>query len=427
MNNPTPRRHFLQKSAVLASGLTAASAFSRSRAAESPSNNVRVAVMGLGRGMAHVANYLSIPGVEIAYLCEVDEKRLAAGMAAVAKKQASPVQGIKDFRKALEDKTLDAISIAAPNFWHASATILACSAGKHVYVEKPGSHNAREGELMVAAARKYKRVVQMGNQRRSMPFTIEAIEKLRSNVIGRVISARCWYNNARGTIGVGKVAPVPAGFDYQLWQGPVPERPFKDNLAPYNWHWMWHWGGGELANNGPHYIDVARWGLGVDYPTRVTCNGGRYHFQDDQETPDTAVATFDFGDKVLSWEWSSCHPRRAETFPLVHFYGDNGSLAIEGSGYKIYDMRGKEVAKETGKGGDLPHFTNFIESIRGRAKPKSEIAEGQKSSLLCHLGNIAYRTGQTIHFEPKTRKIVGSSEAERLWSREYRKGWEPKV
>ena len=423
----TTRRTFLRHSAVLGAGLATLPHARVLRAAESPASKVRVAVMGLSRGMAHVDGFLNVPNVEVAYVCDVDERRVAKGIEAVKKRQQSEVQGVKDVRKILEDKNVDALSIAAPNFWHAPATILACAAGKHVYVEKPGSHNAREGELMVAAAKKYDRRVQLGTQRRSMPGIIEGVQKLREGAIGKVLYARSWYNNARESIGRGKPAPVPAWLDYELWQGPVPERPYKDNLVHYNWHWMWHWGGGELANNGPHYLDLVRWGLGVEYPQRVNYGAGRYWFEDDQETPDSGTATFDFGTCGASWEQSSCHQRKAEPVPLVHFYGDKGSLTLEGSGWRQFDLAGKEVGKNSGPGDDVPHFANFIEAIRSGVKLNQEISEGNKSTLLCHLGNIAWRTGHTIHVDPKTGKILNDPDADKLWSREYRQGWEPKV
>jgi predicted dehydrogenase len=279
----------------------------------------------------------------------------------------------------------------------------------------------------VAAARKYRRVVQMGNQRRSWPGVREAIAKLHSGVIGKVRSARCCYVNSRGSIGRGKPAPVPEGLDYSLWQGPVPERPYVDNLIPYNWHWRWHWGGGEMANNGIHSLDVARWGLQVEKPRRLTYNGGRYHFEDDQETPDTGAAVFDFGSSTIIFDHSSCNPRKNEPVPFVTFFGDSGVLVQDAGGYKVFDNKGKETDRGAGPAGDVGHIQNFLDCIRSGSRPNSEIEEGQKSTLLCHLANIAYRTGRTINVDPATGKIAGDADAMRLWGREYRPGWEPKV
>jgi predicted dehydrogenase len=427
MNTQHTRRDFVKRTTVFSFGLAAAPFAARAQTSKSPGEKLVVGVMGLGRGMDHVKALQQISNIEVAYLADIDDDRLGrAQKSAFAKAEKLP-KVVKDFRRVLDDKDVDALFIAAPNHWHAPATIMACAAGKHVYVEKPGSHNAREGELMVAAARKHNRVVQMGNQRRSWPGVIEAVEKLKSGVIGEVRSARSWYNNARASIGRGKPGPVPAKLDYALWQGPAPDRPFVDNLVHYNWHWRWHWGGGELANNGPHALDVARWGLGVECPTRITCNGGRYHFQDDQETPDTTFAAYDFGGKGLLWDGASCTPRGGENLAFVTWYGEGGSLEQIGNGYKILDPKGKEIGQGTGPGGDKGHIENFLQAIRGDAKPNSEIAVGQTSVLLCHLGNIAYRAGRTLRFDPVARKIFGDAESEKLWSREYRPGWEPKV
>lgn len=423
------RREFLGQGAALAAGLTTAASYLR--AGDAPNKKLQIAVLGLSRGMAHVNACLGISDVELAYVCDVDQRRIDSALKAIsgnANKPSRMPEGVKDFRKILDDKNIDAVTIATPNHWHAPLTILACQAKKHVYVEKPGSHNIHESEMMVAVAQKTERVVQMGNQRRSWAGVIEAVEKLREGAIGPVRSARCWYNNKRGTIGKGKEVAPPAELDFSLWQGPAPERPYVNNLVHYNWHWRWHWGGGELANNGIHALDLARWGLGVDCPKRVTCGGGRYHFQDDQETPDTAVATFDFGDKFATWDHSSCHQRLGENLGFVNFYGDNGMLALGGGGaYKIFDPKGKEVSKGSAPGSDRIHFENFFNAIRTGKKPSSHIEEGQKSTLLCHFGNIAFRTGRTLTIDPKTREIVNDKEATALRTREYRKGWEPKV
>ncbi len=281
---------------------------------------------------------------------------------------------------------------------------------------------------MVAAARKNKRVVQLGTQRRSMPAEIEAIQKVHDGEIGRVLFSRGWYNATRPSIGHGKAAPVPEWLDYSLWQGPAPEREFHDNFLHYNWHWFWHWGTGELGNNGIHALDICRWGLGVDYPRRVTAGGGKYRYDDDQETPDTQVVTWDFGDKSITWEGRSWSKRGFEGSMFgIAFYGEKGSLVLDGNGFKIYDPQDKELAKGSGSASDAPHQQNFLDCIRSGKRPNADIEEGHKSTLLCHLGNIAYRTGHALNLDPRTGHILGDKKAEAFWRREYRKGWEPKI
>lgn len=400
----------------------------RAQGQGSPSETVRIAVMGLGRGLAHVDAALGLKNAKVVALCDIDDQRLSQGIQSIKRKDSnSEVKGFKDFRNILDDQTVDAFFIAAPNHWHAPAAIMACKAGKHVYVEKPGSQNPHEAELIVAAAKKYKRIVQLGNQRRSWPALVEMVERLKSGVIGKVHYSRTYYNNSRGSIGKGKPATPPGHIDYNLWQGPAPERPYKDNLVHYNWHWHWHWGNGEIGNNGIHALDVARWGLGVDYPKTVSYTGGRYHFDDDQETPDTGVANFDFGSKGAMWDGSSCNPRSADKLPFVAFYGENGIVANFGSDYKVFDLKGKEWETKKGPGGDIDHIRNFLECIKSGKKPNSDIEDTQKSTLLCHLGNIAYRTGSTLKIDQHTGRIIGNPEAQKLWKREYRSGWEPSI
>jgi predicted dehydrogenase len=381
-------------------------------------------------GTVEVELLLTSPGCTYLPYIErdVDERTVEKGIARAEEKQGKKPKGLKDFRKALEDPDLDAVSIATPNHWHAPATILACAAGKHVYVEKPGSHNPREGELMVKAARRNDCVVQMGNQRRSWPWIHEAIERLHNGEIGPLRFARTWYNNQRPPIGQGKEVAVPDWLDFSLWQGPAPEQPYKDNLVHYNWHWRWNWGNGELGNNGIHALDVARWGLQVDCPKRVSCGGGRYHYRDDQETPDTYIATFDFGDKGASWESHSHHPHGFQGASFgVTFYGENGSMVIAGNQAVIYDLNNDEVDRIKGRWNDRDHFRNFLDSIRTGKKLNAEIEEGQKSTLWCHLGNIAYRTGHTLNLDPVQRRIIGDPKAAALWTRDYRSGWEPEA
>jgi predicted dehydrogenase len=408
-----------------------ASSWLKASFAGAPNQRIVVAVMGLGRGAAVAQTFASQPNTVVKYLCDVDTARSAPVAKSFEARWGTAPQVLQDFRRALDDKEVDVLVCAAPNHWHAPATILACAAGKHVYVEKPCSHNPQEGEWMVEAARKYKRCVQMGNQRRSAPGTQEAIRRLREGVIGRVYLAKSWYNNNRPPIGKGEPAPVPPTLDYDLWQGPAPRRPYVTNRIHYNWHWFWHWGNGELGNNGVHTIDLCRWGVGVDYPTRVVSTGHRYRYNDEQETPDTHVVTFEFGGRaMIVWEGRSCH-RHSEGF--VKFYGEDGTLALESNGtYTIYDASDKQVERKTGNTvGDAEHAANFLEAIRNDAPESlnSEILEGHKSTLLCHLGNIAYRTTGSVSCDDTNGHLLPSEnppQALALWRREYEPGWEPK-
>jgi predicted dehydrogenase len=417
------RRHFLGAAA------STAVALSGTGHAYGANDKLLIGVIGTGdRGTGLTKLFAGLPGVEIAYVCDVDQKRVGRAAEEVQKSTGKAPRSVGDFRHLLDDKSVDAVVIATCNHWHGPATILACAAGKHVYVEKPCSHNPQEGELMVAAARKHRRLVQLGTQRRSAAKVTEAIEALHGGVIGRVYLAQAWYTNNRPSIGKGREVPVPAGLDYELWQGPAPRRPFHNNYLHYNWHWFWNWGNGELGNNGIHYMDVCRWGLGVDYPVRVGSAGGRYRYTDDQETPDTQVATFDFADRrTITWEGLSCNRLPTGQTLDILFQGENGSLALDDRGFRVYDVKGRLMREVSGSVRDRDHANNFIEAIRHGVRLNAEIEEGHKSTLLCHLGNIAYRIGRTLHCEPGSGRILQDAEAMPLWTREYAKGWEPKV
>jgi predicted dehydrogenase len=442
------RRNFLKKTITGSAALTiggvlpgfSAKSYNRIVGAN---EKVLIGIMGVNsRGLAHATNCSKMPGCEIIHICDVDTRAAAKCIDAVKKLQGSNPKATPDFRKALEDKSLEALFIATPDHWHAPAGILACKAGKHVYLEKPCSHNPHEGEMMVAAAEKYNRVVQMGDQRRSWPNVIAAIGELRKGTIGRPYFAKGWYTNNRPSIGTGKVADVPSWLNYDLWQGPAPRKPYKDNLIHYNWHWFWHWGTGEALNNGTHMIDLMRWGLDVDYATRVTSSGGRYRYKDDWETPDTQVITLEFGNNTsMVWEGRSCNGRTIESASVgVIFYGDTGSLMINDNSYIIYDLDNKVVkavkedaaidARNTANpSGNLDqlHIQNFFNAIRKNEKLNSDILGGHKSTLLCQQGNIALRTGNTLHIDPSNGRIKNDPAAEKLWQREYEPGWEPKV
>jgi predicted dehydrogenase len=409
-----------------------------------PSNKITVAVMGLnGRGSYLAESFSKLPNTEVAYLCDVEDGAIAKGMKIFANAERKPIL-VKDIRELVNKKDFDALVIAAPDHWHAPAAILGVSHGKHVYVEKPCGHNPNEGELLLQAMNKYpKQLIQMGSQRRSFPTLIEAAKQVHEGVIGNAYFGRAWYNNNRKSIGSGKKIPVPSTLDFELWQGPAPRRDFIDNLVHYNWHWRWHWGTAETCNNATHEVDCCRWFLDVNYPTKVSSAGGRYAFKDDWETPDTQTASFEFGnDKGITWEGRSCNnfPTEGSGRGFI-IYGDKGTLVNNGNDdYKILDYNNKLVKEVKSSGGnngassisangdlDMFHFNNFVEAIRGNTKITAPVTEGHKSVLLCHLANIAQRTGRTLHCDPSNGHILNDADAMKLWKREYEKGWEPAV
>jgi len=437
------RRDFLKTASATGLGLMMTNRLPSPAVLTSASANekVVVAVFGLnGRGMVHAQNFSTLENSEVAYLCDVDSNVLAKAARGMPGQAKAP-ETIGDFRRALDDKRVDAVAIATPDHWHAPMAILAMQAGKHVYVEKPCGHNPREGELLVAAQRKYDRVVQMGTQQRSSARTIEAVQAIRDGVIGRPYLARAWYANTRTGIGHGKPAPVPSNLDYELWQGPAPRTPYRDNVIHYNWHWFTRWGTGEICNNGTHEIDVARLALDVEHPTGVMSTGGRYHYQDDWEFPDTQEATFEFaGGQRIIWQGQSCNGVRLfDRSRGTEILGTTGSLVLDRDGYVLYDLKGKVVKQniepKAGNGLDLSgddaatsiHMRNFLDAIRTGAALRAPIVEGAKSVLLCHLGNIAQYTGRKLTTDPKTGHIVGDDRAMRYWSREYAPTWAPAV
>ncbi len=445
------RRDFM-KSAGLAIGAGLAAPLAARAAAriehggafDPASDRISVAVIGCnGRGSEHINCFVEMPGTEVSYVCDVDSRAIDKGIALAQKKQSNAPKREKDFRKVLADPSVDAVTIAAPDHWHSPMAILALAAGKHVYVEKPLSQNPAEGELVMKAEAKYKKVAMMGVQRRSFPNLQQAIREIHDGVIGKAYFARTWYTNQRATIGVGKPAPVPEWLDYELWQGPAPRRPYQDNLIHYNWHWFWHWGAGEALNNGTHEVDVARWALNVNYPERVASSGGRYQWQDDWQTADTQTISMVYPEgKMISWEGRSCCGFPSEGLDRgVMVYGTEGAALLDSNSYKIFDKK-KKVVKEvadvkeaagtnplsaTGRRLDKMHLSDFLECIRTGKKPNCPIEEVHKSVVGLHLGNIAWRVGRELHCDSSNGHIFGDSDATKLWSREYQPGWEPKV
>jgi predicted dehydrogenase len=397
--------------------------------AKGANEKIILVLMGANnRGSQLAAAFSSIDGVDIAYVCDADERALKKGMDAAASQGGHRPEGIKDFRQALDDPSVDALVCAAPNHWHAPATVLACAAGKHVYVEKPASHAAAEGELMIAAARKANRIVQVGMQRRSSQLYQQLIERIRDGAIGDLLLAKSWYYNNRPSIGRGQRGDPPAWLDYDLWQGPAPEQPYRDNVVHYNWHWFWRWGNGELGNNGVHTIDLCRWAIGVEFPHRVTVSGGRWRFSDDQETPDTLTAVFDCGRRTIVWEgvsWSGPIGTRQQVG--LELRGTKGAIQGDDSGFTVCDEAGRQIERVDGNLADRDHLENFLACIRDGARPNADVVDGHQSATFCHLGNIAYRTGRSLEIDPATGRIKNDADAERLWSCQYRDGWAPKV
>lgn len=396
------------------------------------------------RGQALSTSFAQQKNCEVAHICDVDKRAIENCTKEVMKYQQERPIGFRDFRKSLQDKNIDAMVIAAPDHWHAPAALIALQAGKHVYLEKPSCHNPNEGEILVKAASKYNKAVQLGNQRRSFPNVKQGIQEIHDGIIGRVYFGRGWYTNNRGPIGIGKEIAVPEWLDWDLWQGPAPRKAYKDNLVHYNWHWNWHWGTGEALNNGTHMIDLLRWGLGVEYPVKVSSNGGRYRYTDDWETPDTQVINLDFKEGVtINWEGRSCNGKPIEGCAVgVIFYGEKGSMLFPGgNNYTIFDLNGSVVreVKATQKMNatnlvnpsenlDFIHIQNFFEGIRdGSGRLNSGIDSGNKSTLLVQLGNIAQRVGHSLEIDPRTGHILNDKEALKYWSRSYEKGWEMKL
>ncbi len=428
------RREFMSGTAkVGAAAVAAAGVIGTSKTAWAGANDkVRVAVVGInGRGKDHIGNWNKLDNVEIAALCDIDENLFERTYSANFKgdngKMLPKPKFETDVRRLLEDKDIDVVSIATPNHWHSLASIWAMEAGKDVYVEKPLSHNVFEGRQLVNAARKYDRIVQHGTQCRSNPGMKEAIAHIQNGTIGEVYMARglCYKN--RNTIGKAPDEAAPQGVHYDMWLGPAPERAFSGNRFHYNWHWHWAYGNGDIGNQGVHQMDIARWGLGVQHPTRVTGAGGKFLFDDDKETPNVISTTFDYPDagpmgKMLVFEvrpWMTNDEGGAKIGVL--FYGSEGYMVIDSyDHYQIYLGQKGEKGPE-GKGG-ANHYQNFIEAVRKHDKSilNAEAEEGHYSSALCHLGLISTKLGRSFVFDPKTETIPGDAEANAMLTREYR-------
>jgi len=432
------RRHFLHDTAALAAGFAAVSGTTargdeKDKEADnkpaSPNEILNVAVCGVrSRGMEHIQGWGNLKKeARITTICDADLNVTGRAKKAIEKKFGSEPKVVQDIRRVLDDKSIDVISIAMPNHWHALATIWACQAGKDVYVEKPVSHNVSEGRRMVEAARKYDRIVQTGTQCRSHKGIQDAIEFLRSGKLGQIYMAKGLCYKWRPSIGHKDDAPVPQGVDYDLWTGPAPMKSFNPNRFHYNWHWFWDTGNGDLGNQGIHQMDLARWGLGKnEMPKAVLASGGRFGYTDDGQTPNTLQVSFEFDDCELQFEVRGLITNEESKVKIGDiFYGTEGILAI--SSYQDWQVFfGQKLEKGPGGRGEGDHFANFVKGVKARDHKllNADIEQGHLSSAYCHLGNFAYRLGRKLHLNPSTESFVSDSEADAMLTREYRKPFE---
>lgn len=432
MSDRTSRREFLERVAV---GMAATTALGSAGAfgAGGANGKLLVGLIGCGgRGQHDAGLFKKVHNVEVAYVCDVDERRRAE---AAQRFGVDPSRAVDDLRRVLDDKTIDAVIVTTPDHWHSPASILACDAGKHVYVEKPISHNLREGRLLIEASERNHTLVQHGTQSRSTPMTIEAVKLLREGIIGDVVMAKCWNIQRRGSIGRGQNTDPPAELDYDNWVGPATMIPYRTNRVHNRWTMWYHFGAGDMGNDGVHDIDYTRWGLGVEtHPTKISAHGGKFQFDDDSEFPDTQQVTFEYpGDgkvgsqRLLIYEqrlWSTNYPHNCDSG--AEFYGTKGQMFLSRRG-KIELLGDRNVRIEanvpTGGQDDQAHVANFCAAIRGEGSLHADALTGHLSTSLCHLGNIATRLGRSLDFDPQKEQVINDAEANALLRREYRAHW----
>lgn len=409
------RRTFLQASLA-----TAALGVRSSYAANERFN---IAVLGVrNRGKRLASIFAAQPDVHIAYICDPDENMFASCLEEIGKRQEKAPRAVPDYRVVLDDPSIDGIVVATPDHWHAIPTIQACMAGKHVYVEKPVSHNIVEGRRMIEAARKYDRVVQVGTQRRSSRPLAQMVDFIQSGGIGKVCYARAWTVSKRPNIGHAKDAPTPKGVHYDLWLGPAAARPFNPNHFHYQWHWFWQYGTGELGNNGIHALDVVRWALQIDYPETVVSSGGKMYFDDDQQSPDTQVVCYEYPGLTVQYEhrtWTS-EPVSGSGFGFS-FYGDKGTIYSDGTKWRMEGGDKESLAALKLRDLESNHQRNWLDCIKTGKRPAADIEQGHLSTALCHLGNISQRVGRKLRwYGDKERFDESERDANELLTREYR-------
>ncbi|MGI9540593.1 MAG: Gfo/Idh/MocA family protein [Flavobacteriaceae bacterium] len=439
------RRNFIKKTSLCTASVVVGALspnFMIGRNILGANDRINCAIAGVrSRGKAHAAAIHLQKNATIIYSCDVDDEIIEEHNAWSKKNLGYIPKVEKDFRKLVENKDIDAIFIASPEHWHAPMAIMAMQAGKHVYLEKPCSHNPHENDLLVAAQKKYGLKVQMGNQQRSAVTTIQAISDIRNGIIGEAYKGEAYYSNNRGSIGIGKEIPVPETLDWELWQGPAPRKNYKDNIHPYNWHWFRNWGTGEVHNNGTHEIDICRWALNEELPESVTSFGGKYTFQDDWEFVDNQQVTFQYPkNKFITWTGHSrglIQPKRPGRG--VTIYGSKGVIQLDRNFYKLFDLGGNliksvfenAVSQTTDTRGqgqlDVNHIENLFNAIREEKSLNAEIKDASISTMLCHLANMAQDAGETLHIDRKSGKVLNNTMVMKNWKREYAMGWEPKI
>jgi len=414
------RRKFVKSS--LTAGAVLAMPFSRVRGAN---DVIRVGAAGInGRGRGLIGNFHNTPGVRVVALCDVDSNVLAREVKKFKDRNES-IKGYSDYRQMLKDKSLDVVCIATPDHWHVPLAAASVIAGKDVYVEKPLSHTISEGRFLVNLARKHKKMVQHGTQSRSYESFNDAVEYLKSGKLGKIRMAKAINSQLRGPIGRVPDSETPPGVNYDMWLGSAPKRPFNQNRYHYKWHWFWDYGTGDIGNDGIHQIDIARWGLGVKLPKAVSCSGGQLFYDDDHQTPDTQVATFEYDDVYLMYEMRLWCPYKLEGHDNGNiFYGDKGTVSM---GRKGWQVTFKDGSKGPGgpRSGDT-HTLNFINAVRSRkfTDLNADVEIGHYSATLCHMANIAMRTGRRLKFNAASERFIDDAQANTYLTKQYRRGYE---
>ena len=425
------RRDFFRKAGL---ALTAAS-YSRILGANEKVNHV---VVGLGgRGNNHMDSFMKVKDCMVMGVCDVNQAARERAIVKVEKGTGQKPKEYDDMRKVFADKSVDCVSMATPNHWHALGAIWAVQAGKDVYVEKPASHEVWEGWKMIEAARKYNRMMQVGSQSRSTEHKMRAMKLLNEGVVGEVYMAKGLCFKRRKSIGHKENEPTPAGLNWDMFLGPAPMRPYNELRFRYNWHWFWDTGNGDIGNQGVHQMDICRWGMGnIGLPDSVVSTGGKYAYIDDQETPNTQNAVFNYGGKkqivfevrgLLTGDEGGLGNRGGNTVGNL-FYGTDGWMAVDDTGFQVYKgEKNEKTMDEKGRrgGDDSPHMTNFIEAVRSRnyKSLNAEIEIGAMSAALGNLANIAFRLGRELKFDPVKRQFINDREADKMLTRDYRKGY----